>query len=61
MSKDWDQILEGKSAEESYNIFLENYNEVCDKFIPKQVLKKTDKIQKPIWMKPATLRLIKMT
>ena len=58
MNKDWDMIFEGKGAEESYNTFLENYNDACNSFIPKETLKKSDKIQKPIWMKPATLRLI---
>ena len=57
MNKDWDMIFKEKSAEESYNTFLENYNDACNSFIPKETLKKSDKIQKPIWMKPTTLRL----
>ena len=59
LTKDWDNEFENKNIEECYEIFLKDYNEACENNIPKEVLKKSDKIQKPIWMKPATFRLIK--
>ena len=59
LSKDWDEIFKDKDIEECYEIFLKEYNDACETHIPKEVLKKTDAIQKPMWMKPATLRLIK--
>ena len=59
LSKDWDEIFKDKDIEECYEIFMKEYNDACETHIPKEVLKKTDAIQKPMWMKPATLRLIK--
>ena len=54
----WDAELEGKSADEKYNFFLQKYNTACQESIPTVTVKSSDKWEKPIWMKPATLRLI---
>ena len=54
----WDEELQGKSANEGYNIFLDRYKAACDECIPTETTKSSSKYNKPIWMKPATLRLI---
>ena len=56
---DWDSELQGKSAEDSFNHFLDKYNNACKESIPMVTVKNSDKYEKPIWMKPATMRLIK--
>ena len=55
---DWDAALEGKSADEAYNHFLNLYKETCQKHVPTETTTTSDKFTKPIWMKPATQRLI---
>ena len=55
---DWASELEDKPADDQYNIFLEKYNAACKECIPTATINKSDKWVKPIWMKPATLRLI---
>ena len=59
MNRDWESILKEKSAEESYNTFLNCYNDACNKFIPTERVTKNNRYNKPIWMKPSTLNLIK--
>ena len=56
---DWESELQGKSADDGYMTFLSKYNSACEECIPKVTSKASDKYCKPIWMKPATLRLIK--
>lgn len=55
----WEEALKDKSADEGYNHFLTLYNEACQEFIPTEKITTSDKYSKPIWMKPATHRLIK--
>ena len=59
MNCNWEQELAGKSADQAYNIFLEKYNEACEKFVPKQTTTSKSAYRKPIWMRPATLNLIR--
>ena len=56
---DWEAELHGKSADEGYSLFLDKYNAACKECIPTKTTTCSDKYIKPIWMKPATLRLIK--
>ena len=56
---DWENQLKDKSAEEAYNLFLDKYNEACQLFVPTERVTKNSKYNKPIWMKPSTLNLIK--
>jgi hypothetical protein len=56
---DWDIALDGKSADEAYNHFLNLYNEACQKHVPTETITPSDKFPKPIWMRPATQNLIK--
>ena len=55
----WHDILTDKSAEEAYGIFLEKYNAACQEHVPTVTYKTKDKFYKPIWMKPATVNLIR--
>ena len=55
----WEEALKDKSADESYEYFLKLYNEACDESIPKEKVTPTDKYSKPMWMRPATHKLIK--
>ena len=59
MNKDWENILKDNDAEESYTTFLNNYKEAREKYVPKIKLTTAEKFQKPIWMKHATMNLIK--
>ena len=59
MNQDWDSIMMNKSAEECYNTFLDYYNEACRLFIPTERIFRNNRYNKPIWMKPSTLNLIK--
>lgn len=59
MNKNWDELLANKSSEEAYSIFLNAYKEARDRHVPKVTSTSSDKYQKPIWMKPSTLRLIR--
>ena len=59
MNCNWEQELAGKSADQAYNIFLDKYNEACEKFVPKQTITSKTAYVKPIWMRPATLNLIR--
>ena len=56
---DWNSELHGKTAEEGFNLFLHKYNAACEECIPKETTTHSDKYVKPIWMKPATMRMIK--
>ena len=59
MMKDWHSILENKSTDEGYEIFLNHYKEGCEKFVPKEKINQNDRFMKPIWMKHSTMNLIK--
>ena len=56
---DWETLLHDKTAEESYSLFLDKYKEACQMYIPTERVVKNNKYNKPIWMRPATLNLIK--
>ena len=56
---DWETLLPDKSSEESYKLFLDKYKEACQMYIPTERIVKNNKYNKPIWMRPATLNLIK--
>ena len=56
---DWETALEGKSSDDAYAYFLDKYQKSCDKHVPKVTITEDEKFPKPIWMKPATQRLIK--
>ena len=59
MNIDWERELNDKSAEEAYNCFLNKYNEACKENVPTVTFQTKEKFYKPIWMKPATLNLIR--
>ena len=59
MNIKWDDELKDKTSEEAYTLFLTKYREARDLYVPKSTKTTTDKYIKPIWMKPATLNLIK--
>ena len=59
LSLDWETELCNTSAEEAYNKFLAKYNEAKEIYVPKSKVTPTQKYKKPIWMKPATLNLIR--
>ena len=59
MNKDWQTLMHDKTADESYNLFLDEYNKACEKFIPKEKVRRNVNANKPIWMKQATLNLIR--
>ena len=56
---DWAEEFKGKSVEEAYNQFLDRYSKACKQSIPTETINQSDKFIKPVWMRPATLRLIK--
>ena len=55
----WEQKLAGKTSEEAYSIFLDTYNTACKENVPTVTFKTKEKFYKPIWMRPATLNLIR--
>ena len=59
MCCNWQEELASKTANEAYNIFLQKYNQACDQNVPKQTVKTKTSYVKPIWMKQATLNLIR--
>ena len=59
MKIDWENELQGKNSNEAYDLFLSKYNEAVDLYVPKTTVTTTDKYIKPVWMKQATLNLIK--
>ena len=59
ISCNWVQELAEKSADQAYNIFLDKYNEACEQFVPRQTIKSNNGYLKPIWMKKATINLIR--
>ena len=59
MKIDWENELQGKNSKEAYDLFLSKYNEAVDLYVPKTTVTTTDKYIKPVWMKQATLNLIK--
>ena len=59
MNKNWENEFKDKNPNEAYNIFLQHYTEARDKYIPKQSITKSERFVKPIWMKQATMNLIK--
>ena len=60
MNKDWATLMHNKSADEAYNIFLDEYRNACETFIPKEKVRRNNNANKPIWMKQATLNLIRI-
>ena len=60
MDKDWKTLMANKTAEESYNLFLNEYKQACELHIPKEKIRKNNNLNKPIWMKQATLNLIRI-
>ena len=59
MNQDWNVLFENKNPNEAYQTFLKYYNEAREKSIPKRTITKSDRFIKPIWMKQATMNLIK--
>ena len=59
MSIDWENELKNIDSEEAYSKFLKKYKEAKELFVPKTKTVPSHKYHKPIWMKPATLNLIK--
>ena len=59
MNKDWETLMRNKTAEEAYDLFLQEYNSACNNHIPKEKVHRNNKLNKPIWMKQATLNLIR--
>ena len=59
MNVNWEEKLDGKNAEDAYNIFLQQYDKACKDHVPTVTTKTQDRFFKPIWMKPATMNLIK--
>ena len=59
MNINWEEQFRNKNPDESYEIFLKFYKEARDKYTPKETMKKSDRFIKPIWMKQATMNLIK--
>jgi hypothetical protein len=59
LSIDWNSEFMNKSADEQYNVFLSKHNAAIQQCVPTVTKNSDDKWSKPIWMKPATLRLIK--
>ena len=59
MSTDWETELNNNSSEHAYNKFLTKYNEARELYVPKTKITQSQKYHKPIWMKPATLNLIR--
>ena len=55
----WEDELQGKNSDQAYDFFLSKYNEAVNLYVPKTKTTTSDKYIKPIWMKPATLNLIK--
>ena len=60
MDQNWKDLFENKTANESYELFLKEYNTACNTHIPKQKINKNNNSNKPIWMKQATLNLIRI-
>ena len=59
MSINWETELKNSNSEEAYDKFLKKYNEAKELFVPKTKITPSQKYVKPIWMKPATLNLIR--
>ena len=59
MDKNWQKEFENKNPDEAYNIFLQHYTKARDNCIPKETITKSNRFIKPIWMKHATMNLIK--
>ena len=59
MDRDWGNLLKDKNAEEAYTIYLNQYKEAREKYVPKVTVKTSDTFNKPIWMKHSTMMLIK--
>ena len=60
MDKDWNTLMANKTAEESYDLFLREYKQACEIHIPKENIRRNNNLNKPIWMKQATLNLIRI-
>ena len=60
MDQDWNALMANKSAEESYDLFLREYKQACELHIPKEKVRRNNNLNKPIWMKQATLNLIRI-
>ena len=59
LNKEWRTELEGKSPEDAYTTFLTHYNQAVEECVPKSFTTVSNKYIKPVWMKSATLKLIK--
>ena len=55
----WEELIENKTADEAYKLFIEKYEEACKAHVPTVTIKTKERFYKPIWMKPATLNLIR--
>ncbi|RMZ97674.1 RNA-directed DNA polymerase from mobile element jockey-like [Brachionus plicatilis] len=55
--KNWGELFENKNIEQCYDEFLNTYNSLCDKFIPK--FKQKINKRKPSWINPELAKLIK--
>ena len=59
MNIDWEKELENDNSEKAYEKFLKLYNEAKEYYVPKAKITNSQKYTKPIWMKQATLNLIR--